>query len=91
MASRKLIEEEYCDLVMALGMPRAAEINKICTHEASSGLIMAQLMTITHIIELFVHEDEAPDERILAYLALDRTVEHSRNVLDLLFRRERLT
>jgi riboflavin synthase len=91
MAAKKLIEEECCDLVMALGMPGAAEMDKICTHEASSGLIMAQLMTNTHIIELFVHEDEAHDERTLEYLTEHRTVEHARNVLDLLFGREGLT
>ncbi len=91
VAAKKLIEEEDCDIVMALGMPGAAEMDKMCAHEASSGLIMAQLMTNTHIIEVFVHEDEAPDERTLARLAEQRTVEHARNVLDLLFRPERLT
>jgi riboflavin synthase len=91
VAAKKLIEERGCDMVMALGMPGAAEMDKVCAHEASSGLIMAQLMTNKHIIEVFVHEDEAPDERALAWLAEQRTVEHARNVLDLLYRPERLT
>ena len=90
VAAKKLIEEEDCNIVMALGMPGAAEIDRMCAHEASSGLIMAQLMTNVHIIEVFVHEDEAPDDRSLANLAEQRTVEHARNVLDLLFRPERL-
>ena len=41
VAAKKLIEEEDCDIVMALGMPGAAEKDKMCAHEASSGLIMA--------------------------------------------------
>ena len=91
VAAKKLIEEEDCDIVMALGMPGAAPKDKMCAHEASSGLIMAQLMTNKHIIEVFVHEDEAADETTLAWLAEQRTVEHVRNVLDLLYRPERLT
>jgi len=91
VAAKKLIEEEECDIVMALGMPGAAEKDKMCAHEASLGLITAQLMTNTHIIEVFVHEDEAADETTLAWLAEQRTVEHARNVLDLLYRPERLT
>jgi len=91
VAAKKLIEEEDCDLVMALGMPGAADKDRVCAHEASSGLIMAQLMTNTHILEVFVHEDEAPDERTLAWLAEQRTVEHARNALTLLFDPEKLT
>jgi len=90
VAAKKLIEEEDCDIVMALGMPGATEKDKMCAHEASSGLIMAQLMTNKHIIEVFVHEDEATDDT-LAWLAEQRTTEHARNVLDLLYRPERLT
>lgn len=91
VAAKKLIEDEGCEIVMALGMPGAAEKDKMCAHEASSGLIMAQLMTNKHIIEVFVHEDEAADGPTLAWLAEQRTVEHARNVLDLLYRPERLT
>jgi riboflavin synthase len=90
VAAKKLIEEQGCDIVMALGMPGPEEIDKICAHEASSGIIMAQLMTNRHVIEVFVHEDEAEDERALAQLAERRAVEHARNVLDLLYRPERL-
>ena len=91
VAAKKLIEEEECDIVMALGMPGAAEKDKMCAHEASLGLITAQLMTNKHVIEVFVHEDEAEDETTLAWMAEQRTVEHARNVLDLLYRPERLT
>lgn len=91
VAAKKLIEEEDCDIVMAFGMPGAAPKDKMCAHESSSGLIMAQLMTNKHVIEVFVHEDETADESTLAWLAEQRTVEHVRNVLDLLYRPERLT
>jgi riboflavin synthase len=33
VAAKKLIAEEDCDMVMALGMPGAAEMDKICAHE----------------------------------------------------------
>ncbi len=58
---------------------------------ASSGLIMAQLMTNKHILEVFVHEDEAQDERTLAWLAERRTAEHAINALHLLFNPGMLT
>lgn len=86
VASKKLIEEQKCDIVMALGMPGPKQIDKQCAHEASTGLIMAQLMTNTHIIEVFVHEDEAKDERELKWLAESRTKEHAQNVIKLLFK-----
>jgi len=90
VACKILIEEKECDIVMALGMPGPADKDKMCAHEASTGLIRAQLMTNTHIIEVFVHADEAKDENELASLADKRTREHAVNVYDLLFRPERL-
>ncbi len=86
VASKKLIEEENCDIVLALGMPGKEDIDKICAHEASQGLIQAQLMTNTHIIEVFVHMDEAPTEKELTMVAVNRTREHARNAYLLLFR-----
>jgi len=91
VAAKKLLEEERCDIVMALGMPGAAEKDRMCAHEASNGLITAQLMTNRHIIEVFVHEDEAPDERALAILARRRTEEHAINAIRLLYHPETLT
>ena len=69
VACKKLIEERKCDIVMALGMPGGKEKDRMCAHEASMGLITCQLMTNTHIVEVFVHEDEAKDDRELAWLA----------------------
>ena len=84
VAAKKLLEEEKCDIVMALGMPGGAEKDKVCAQEASSGLIMAQLMTNKHIIEVFVHEDEAKDDRELAWLMEQRTREHAINAVKLI-------
>ena len=90
VACKKLIEETGCDIVMALGMPGAQEIDKMCAHEASQGIIHAQLMTNTHIIEVFVHEDEGKDEKELAWLMEQRTREHAQNVIKLLSNNEKL-
>ena len=91
VACKKLIEEQNCDIVMALGMPGPMQKDKMCAHEASTGLIQCQLMTNTHIIEVFVHEDEAKDARELEFLAQSRAREHAINVYDMLFRPESLT
>jgi riboflavin synthase len=86
VASKKLIEEKGCDIVMALGMPGPEDIDKQCAHEASLGIIAAQLLTSTHIIEVFVYEDEIEGEKELAWLADRRAREHAQNVLKMLFK-----
>lgn len=91
VACKKLIEEDKCDIVMALGMPGPKDKDKMCAHEASTGLIRAQLITNTHIIEVFVHMDEAKDDRELATLADARTREHAINAYNLIFDRKKLT
>lgn len=86
VACKKLIEERKCDIVIALGMPGGKEKDRMCAHEASLGLIHCQLMTNTHIVEVFVHEDEAADDRELAWLAEMRTREHAVNAVRLVLR-----
>ena len=90
VACKKLFEEQNCDIVMALGMPGPKPIDKQCAHEASTGLIQTQLICNKHIIEVFVHEDEGEDDKELAWLADRRAREHAINVLDLLFKPEKL-
>ncbi|MBC7099343.1 MAG: riboflavin synthase [Hadesarchaea archaeon] len=87
----KRLLDEGNDIVMAFGMPGAEPIDKQCAHEASLGLIMAQLLTNKHIIEVFVFADEAKSEKELAILAENRAREHARNVYRLLFKPEELT
>ena len=84
VACKRLIENMGCDIVMALGMPGSKPIDKTCAHEASTGIIMAQLMTNTHILEVFVHEDEAKDEKELVWLAEQRAREHALNLVKML-------
>ncbi len=91
VAAKRLIEERDCEIVIALGMPGAQEIDKVCAHEASTGLIQVQLLTNRHVVEVFVHEDEARNQKELAWLAERRAREHAVNAYDLLFRPERLT
>jgi riboflavin synthase len=91
VACKKLIDEQGCDIVIATGMPGPKDKDKVCAHEASQGLIQTQLMTNKHIIEVFVHEDEADDDKTLAFLADRRAREHALNVYNLLFHPERLT
>jgi len=89
LAAKQLLDEG-CDIAMAFGMPGAKPIDKQCAHEASLGLIWAQLSTNKPIIEVFVHEDEAPGGKELAELAERRAREHARNVYRLLFKPEEL-
>lgn len=88
---KRLLEEEDCDIAMAFGMPGKEEIDKICAHEASQGIITAQLLTNKHILEVFVHEDEGKDEKELAGLCERRAREHAQNLIKLLFYPEKLT
>jgi len=91
VACKKLFDEKNCDIIIALGMPGPKPIDKQCAHEASAGLIKAQLMCNKHILEVFVHEDEAGDEKELSWLAEKRSREHAINCLDLLFNPDKLT
>lgn len=88
-AAKRLIDGG-CDIVMALGMPGPAEIDKQCAHQASQGLIQVQVMTGVHIIEVFVHEDEVDSDRELRWLAEQRSREHALNVINLLFHPDQL-
>ncbi|MFP3872552.1 MAG: riboflavin synthase [Candidatus Natronoplasma sp.] len=88
IASQKLINSG-ADIVMALGMPGPEPIDKQCADQASKALLYVELKHDTHIIEVFVHEDEVEGED-LAELADKRAREHALNVYDLLFRPERL-
>ncbi|HEY1829122.1 MAG TPA: riboflavin synthase [Acidimicrobiales bacterium] len=89
--AKKLIEEDGCRIIVALGMPGKAEVDKVCAHEASTGIMNAQLMTNTHILEVFVHEDEADDPATLATVFRNRSRDHARNAYQMLYEPEALT
>ena len=90
VAAKRLLDSG-CDLVMALGMPGGAEIDRECANQASIGLIVLQVLTGKHVIEVFVHETEADDDKKLYEIAYDRARKHARNAIRLLFDPESLT
>jgi riboflavin synthase len=87
---KRIIESEGCRIVVALGMPGKADIDQVCAHEASQGLMQAQLMTSTHILEVFVHELEEEDPVRLAEVCVNRSRKHARNAYWMLYEPEQL-
>ena len=88
VACKILFDQYGCEICMAIGMPGSAEKDKICAHEASQGIMMCQLLTGKHIIECFVHEDEAETSEELINVCNNRARKHAQNVLKLLFEKE---
>ncbi len=84
VASMKLFQKG-CDIVIACGMVGGAPIDTQCAHEASMGLQAVQLREGKHILEVFVHVNEAKDEAELASICEDRARKHTENALMLLF------
>ncbi len=84
----KILFDRGCDLVMAMGMPGSKPIDKQCAHESSTGLINLQILLGKHVIEVFVHEDEADGARELAFLMDRRAREHAVNAYNILFHQE---
>lgn len=72
------------EIAIACGFVGAAEIDKVCGHEASLGIMQARLATGKHILECFVHEDEADDDATLIRVATNRVAEHAVNAFWLL-------
>ena len=91
VACKKMIEENRCDLVIALGMAGKMPIDKQCAHEAAMGLQQVQLMTNKHILEVFVHMDEAKTEKKIYMIAKNRAEKHALNALALLKGKTELT
>lgn len=91
VACKILIEKYKCDIVMAFGMAGTKQIDKQCSHEASLGLQTAQLMTNKHILEVFIHPDEAKSNKELYQIAKKRAERHALNALALLKSKTSLT
>jgi len=90
VAAKNMIERDGASIVVACGMPGREPVDKQCAHEASQGIMQAQLMTSTPILEVFVHEDEADDPAVLAQVFENRTKDHARNAYWMLFEPEQL-
>ncbi len=56
-ATRKLLDDG-CDLVIACGMVGAEDIDKVCGHESSMGLMWLRAQFGRPILEVFIHMDE---------------------------------
>lgn len=91
VACKKLIEEDKCDIVIALGMAGPKPIDKQCAHEAALGLQNVQLMTNKHILEVFVHMDESKSDKVIYKIARNRAEKHALNALALLKGKTELT
>ncbi|WP_298277307.1 riboflavin synthase [Ferroplasma sp.] len=91
VACKILFEDYQCDLVMAFGMPGPMPVDKMSAQIASTGIMEVQLQEKMHIIEVFVHEDEAKNDAELAWLCDRRAREHALNAYNLLFDRDKLT
>jgi len=91
VACKILFDMHKCDIAMAFGMAGPMPIDKQCSHEASIGLQQAQLMSNKHVIEVFVHMDEAKTEKELYRIAKNRAEKHAINALELLKSKTALT
>lgn len=80
-----------CDLVIALGSPGPLPVDKTSAQVASGALVQVQLQTGKPLLEVFVHADEAKDDRELIWLCESRAKAHARNAYEMLFFPERLT
>jgi riboflavin synthase len=80
VAARRLIDSG-CDGVITLGWVGKTMLDKYSYLAASIGLIIVQVLTSKHVIDVTVHEDEADDEEKLKEIAIDRASKHARNLV----------
>lgn len=83
VACKILFEGYGCDIVIALSMPGPMPVDKQCSHEASIGMQQCMLMVNKHILEVFVHMDEAKGDAELSEICKDRTMKHTENAIAL--------
>ena len=86
VAAKRMIQLDGCEIVLALGMVGAAELDRVSAHEAGLGIMLAQVMTSVPILGVLVHEEEADgDEARLLAIFEDRCTGHALNAHDMLF------
>jgi riboflavin synthase len=90
VACKRLIERENCSIVLAFGMPGRADLDRQSAQEASLGLMAAQLLTSTSILQVFVHETESEDPEELRNIARHRSARHALNAYWMLYEPKRL-
>jgi riboflavin synthase len=80
----KRLFDAGCEIVVACGMPGPEAVDKQSAHVASMGLQWAQIGAGRHIVEVFVHLDEAKSPKELEALCANRASEHALNAIALL-------
>jgi riboflavin synthase len=83
VAAKRLLDEG-CDGVITLGWVGKTMLDKYSYLATSIGLIMVQILTSKHVIDVTVHEDEADDEEKLKEIAIDRATKHAINLVRLI-------
>ncbi len=84
VAAKKVLEK--ADIAMTLGWVGASLIDKYSYLAMSVGLMLVQILTGKHIIDVTVHEDEAESEEELYEIAINRAKEHALNLVTLLLK-----
>lgn len=82
VAAKRVLEK--ADIAMTLGWVGASPIDKYSYLAMSIGLILVQILTGKHVIDVTVHEDEAESEEELYKIAINRAREHALNLVTLL-------
>jgi riboflavin synthase len=84
VATKRVLEK--ADIAMTLGWIGASPIDKYSYLAMSIGLILVQILTGKHVIDVTVHEDEAESEEELYEIAINRAREHALNLVTLLLK-----
>lgn len=87
---RQAIEREECTIMLACGMAGGAELDRWSGLVASQGIMLAQVLTGVHILEVFVHATEDLDPAGLAELTRRRVENHAVNAYWMLYCPEKL-
>lgn len=87
---KKILDSDF-NICMALGMVGSAPIDTQCAHEASIGIQHVKLMTNKHVIEVFVHENEAWSGEEFVEICQNRIRKHVHNSVKLILDPENLT
>lgn len=87
----KRLLDSGCDSCMALGMVGGAPVDQVCAHEASQGIQQVKLLTNKHVIEVFVHENEAWSGKEFFEICDNRARKHAHNAVLLVTNPEELT
>lgn len=84
IAAKKVLNQ--ADIAMTFAWIGPSLVDKLSYLAASMGLIIIQILTEKHIIDVSVHEDEAENDEELLSIAMDRAKKHAINVVYLLTR-----